>query len=74
MAQLFDIKKVTVGPRTLAAEVDVAPNAPLLTSDDPEGTRLMVELMPRTTSAWATPVPTLARSSSRPSSPTCSST
>lgn len=47
MAQLFDIKKVTVGPRTLAAEVEVAPNAPLLTSDDPEGTRLMVELMPQ---------------------------
>lgn len=47
MAQLFDIKKVTVGPRTLTAEVEVAPNAPLLTSDDPEGTRLMVELMPQ---------------------------
>lgn len=47
MAQLFDIKKVTVGPKTLAAEVEVAPNAPLLTSDDPEGTRLMVELMPQ---------------------------
>lgn len=47
MAQLFDIKKVTVGPRTLAAEVEVAPNAPLLTSDDPEGTRLMVELIPQ---------------------------
>ena len=47
MAQLFDIKKVIVGPRTLAAEVEVAPNAPLLTSDDPEGTRLMVELMPQ---------------------------
>ena len=76
MAQLFDIKKVTVGPRALTAEVEVAPNAPLLTSDDPKGTRLMVELMPQIadTSAWVTPAPTLARSSSRPSSPTCSST
>ena len=46
MAQLFDIKKVTVGPRTLKAEVDVAPSAPLLTSDDPTGTQLMIELMP----------------------------
>lgn len=46
MAQLFDIKKIAVGPRTLAAEVEVAPSAPLLTSDDPEGTQLMVELMP----------------------------
>ncbi len=46
MAQLFDIKKVTVGPRTLKAEVEVAPSAPLLTSDDPAGTQLMIELMP----------------------------
>lgn len=47
MAQLFDIKKVTVGPRTLKAEVEVAASAPLYTSDDPEGTQLMLELIPQ---------------------------
>ena len=46
MAQLFDIKKVTVGPRNFEAEVEVAPSAPLMTSDDPEGTLLVLELMP----------------------------
>ena len=38
MAQLFDIKKVVVGPRTLTATVEVAPSAPLYTSEDLEGT------------------------------------
>lgn len=47
MAQLFDIKKVTVGSRTLKAEVEVAASAPLYTSDDPEGTQLMLELIPQ---------------------------
>lgn len=46
MAQLFDIKKVTIGPRNLDAEVEVAPSAPLMTSDDPEGTERVLELIP----------------------------
>ncbi|OUO32778.1 hypothetical protein [Olsenella sp. An290] len=46
MAQLFDIRKVTVGPRTLEAEVALSPSAPVMTSDDPVGTRLVLELMP----------------------------
>lgn len=46
MAQLFDIRKVTVGPRNLAAVVEVAANAPLMTSDDIEGTSLVLDLMP----------------------------
>ena len=40
MAQLFDIRKVTVGPRNLEATVEIAPSAPLMTSEDPEGTAL----------------------------------
>lgn len=46
MAQLFDIKKVVVGPRNLEAVVEVAPSAPLMTSDDTEGTELVLDLMP----------------------------
>ena len=46
MAQLFDIRKVTIGPRALAARVELAPSAPLLTSDDPEGTERVLALMP----------------------------
>lgn len=46
MAQLFDIKKVVVGPRNLEAVVEVAPSAPLMTSDDTEGTELALDLMP----------------------------
>lgn len=46
MAQLFDIRKVTIGPSNLVAEVEVAPNAPLMTSDDPQGTALVAELIP----------------------------
>lgn len=46
MAQLFDIIKVTVGPRNLEAVVAVSPDAPLLTSEDPEGTELVLEIMP----------------------------
>ena len=46
MAQLFDIRKVTVGPRNLEATVEIAPSAPLMTSEDPEGTALVLELMP----------------------------
>jgi hypothetical protein len=47
MAQLFDIKKVVVGPRTLTATVEVAPSAPLYTSEDLEGTTRIWQLMPQ---------------------------
>ncbi len=47
MAQLFDIKKVVVGPRTLTATVEVAPSAPLYTSEDLEGTTRVWQLMPQ---------------------------
>ena len=46
MAQLFDIKKVTIGPRALVARVELAPSAPLMTGDDPEGTERVLGLMP----------------------------
>lgn len=46
MAQLFNIKKVVVGPRNLDAEVELAPNAPIMTSEDAEGTARVVELIP----------------------------
>lgn len=46
MAQLFDITKVTVGPRNLEAEVVVSPDAPLMTSEDPQGTELVLQIMP----------------------------
>ena len=46
MPQLFDISKVAVGPRNLEAVASVAPGAPLMTSDDPEGTERVLEIMP----------------------------
>ena len=46
MAQLFDIKKVTIGTRALVARVELAPGAPLMTGDDPEGTARVLGLMP----------------------------
>ena len=46
MAQLFDIRKVTVGPRNLEAVVELAPTAPLKTSEDLAGTELVYNLMP----------------------------
>ena len=46
MAQLFDFKKVTIGPRALVAAVELAPSAPLLTSEDPKATDLVLELLP----------------------------
>lgn len=46
MAQLFDIEKVTIGPRALVARVTLAPGAPFMTSDDAEGTARVLELMP----------------------------
>ncbi len=46
MAQLFDFKKVTIGPRALVATVELAPSAPLMTSDDAEATKRVLELLP----------------------------
>ncbi len=46
MAQLFDIKKVTVGPKNLEAIVELAANAPLMTSEDLEGTTRVWKVMP----------------------------
>ena len=46
MAQLFDFKKVTIGPRALVAAVELVPSAPLLTSEDPKATELVLELLP----------------------------
>lgn len=46
MAQLFDIKKATIGPRNFEALVEVAPSAPAMTSDDPEGTDRVLDLLP----------------------------
>lgn len=47
MAQLIDIRKVTITSRTLAAEVCIADEAPLFTGNDPEGTDRIVDLMPQ---------------------------
>lgn len=46
MAQLFDFKKVSVGPRSLVATVELAPSAPVMTSEDPTATDLVLDLMP----------------------------
>lgn len=46
MAQLFDIKKVTVGPKNLEAIVELAANAPVMTSEDLEGTTRVWKVMP----------------------------
>lgn len=46
MAQLFDIKKVTVGPKNLEAVVELAANAPVMTSEDLEGTTRVWQVMP----------------------------
>ena len=46
MAQMFEFKKVTVGPRALTARVELAPNAPLMTSEDPDAVARILELLP----------------------------
>lgn len=46
MAQLFDIKKITIGPRNLDAIVELAANAPVMTSEDLEGTTRVWQVMP----------------------------
>lgn len=46
MSQLLDIQKVAVGPRSLTATVQVGQDAPLMTSEDVEGTARVYWLMP----------------------------
>ena len=46
MTQLIDIRKVEVGPKYLTARVRVAMSAPLMTSEDLEGTTRVYRLMP----------------------------
>ena len=47
MAQLIDIRKVTISPRSLTAEVRLSADAPLFTADDLEGTDRIIDLMPQ---------------------------
>lgn len=44
---LFDIQKITVGPRTCTARVRLANDAPVKTSEDLEGTNRVYQLMPQ---------------------------
>lgn len=46
MAQIIDIRRVEVGPRSLTARVRVATTAPLYTSEDLQGTARVYHLMP----------------------------
>jgi len=46
MAQLIDFERVNIGPRTLCATVRIGDDAPLMTSDDIEGTARVYHLMP----------------------------
>lgn len=46
MAKLFDIQRVSVGPANLDALVEVLPDAPFFTGDDPAGTDRVMALMP----------------------------
>ena len=44
---LFELKKVVVGPETLCATVQLDAAAPVMTSDDIEGTQRVYDLMPQ---------------------------
>ena len=46
MAQLISIKKVVVGPKNLTATVELSAKAPRLTSENPEATKRLLELLP----------------------------
>lgn len=46
MAQIIDIRRVEVGPRSLTARVRIATGAPLYTSEDLNGTARVYRLMP----------------------------
>lgn len=43
---LFDIQRVSVGPKTLTARVRLANDAPVMTSEDIEATNRVYQLMP----------------------------
>ena len=47
MAQVIDIKRVEVGPKYLTARVSIDASAPLMTSEDLEGTTRVYRLLPR---------------------------
>lgn len=47
MAELIEIKKVLIGPDNMTAFVRVADDAPLLTSEDVEGTARVYHLLPQ---------------------------
>lgn len=47
VAQLIDIRNVTISPRALTAQIRIADDAPLFTGDDPEGTDRIADLMPQ---------------------------
>lgn len=46
MAEFIDIKRVEIGPKNLIARVRVADGAPLMTSEDLEGTARVYRLLP----------------------------
>lgn len=46
MAQLISIKKVVVGPKNLTSTVELSAKAPRLTSENPEATKRLLELLP----------------------------
>ena len=46
MAELIDIKRVLIGPENMTAFVRLADDAPLMTSDDLEGTARVYRLLP----------------------------
>ncbi len=47
MAHVIDIKRVEVGPKYLTARVSIDASAPLMTSEDLEGTTRVYRLLPR---------------------------
>lgn len=46
MAELIEIKRVVIGPENLTASVRLADDAPIMTSEDLEGTTYVYRLMP----------------------------
>ena len=46
MAELIDIRRVVIGPENMVAHVRLAEDAPLMTSDDLEGTSRVYQLLP----------------------------
>ena len=46
MAELIDIRRVQIGPETMIAQVSLADDCPLMTSEDIEGTARVYQVMP----------------------------